>query len=79
MAAVPATWTDAIEAEALTFARNFIQRCRSEDWLDIGISTIHPDAGHVHVRQLLKSLAMSPVDSFKIDEICNWAHGLGRC
>lgn len=70
---LPAIWGEAAALAALAFARDYVQRCRSEDWLDIGISTIHPDAGHVHIRQLLKSMAMSPNDPFKVDEICDWA------
>jgi hypothetical protein len=41
--------------------------------LHIGISMVHPDAGHVHLRQILKFLAMSPIDPFKIYEIIDWA------
>jgi hypothetical protein len=70
---LPATLLEAEARLAAQYAREYLERCRAEDWLDIGISVIHPDAGHIHLRQILKFLAMSPIDPFKIYEIIDWA------
>jgi hypothetical protein len=58
---------------ATRVGREWLDQCRTEDWLHIGISMVHPDAGHIHTRQILKYLAMSPIDPFKIYEIIDWA------
>src|SRR5258708_6218663 len=56
MTNLPTTW---IEAEAAQFAREWVAKCVAEDWLHIGLSMLHPEAGHVQLRQILKLLAAS--------------------
>jgi hypothetical protein len=70
---LPAAWVDAEAWLATRYVREKLAQCRAEDWLDIGISAVHPDAGHVHLRQILKFLAMSPLDPFKIIEFIDLA------
>jgi hypothetical protein len=73
MTTLPATVVDAEAQLATRYVRKWLDQCRAEDWLDIGISMVDPKAGHIHLRQILKFLAMSPLDPFKIIEILNWA------
>ena len=47
-----------LEAEALAL-RDAIAKLRSADLLGIGVPILHPDAGHIWLRQTLKRLAMS--------------------
>jgi hypothetical protein len=70
MTNLPATL---IEAEAERVVRKWLDQCRAEDCLDIGISMVDPKAGHIHLRQILKFLAMSPIDPLKIIEVIDWA------
>jgi hypothetical protein len=73
MTTLPATVVDAEAQLATRRVREWLAQCRAEDWLDIGISMIDPKAGHILARQILKNLAMSPIDPFKIYEIIDWA------
>jgi hypothetical protein len=70
---LPATLVEAEAELARRYAREWLEKCRAEDWLHIGISMVHPNAGHVHLRQILKFLAISPIDPFKIYETIDWA------
>jgi hypothetical protein len=70
---LPATVVEAEVQLATRYVRKWLDQCRAEDILDIGISMVDPKAGHIHLRQILKFLAMSPIDPFKIVEIIDWA------
>jgi hypothetical protein len=51
--------TTLLEAEATQFARGWVAKCQAGDWLHIGLSMLHPEAGHTQLRQILKLLAAS--------------------
>ena len=73
MTTLPATLA---EGEAVLATRRvgaWLDQCQREDWMNLGISMVNPEAGHIQVRQILKCLALSPADPFKVYEIIDWA------
>jgi hypothetical protein len=72
MTTLPTTW---LEAEAMQFAREWLAKCRAEDWQHIGTSMLDPAAGHIQLQQILKQRAMShpfQMDALMHDARCGW-------
>jgi hypothetical protein len=49
-----------VEAEALEFARDWIARGREGDFLGLGYSPLHPDAGRAFLRRMIRQYALGP-------------------
>ena len=51
---LPTTYTEAVEAEALAFAREYVARSREGNFLDLGYPLLHPEVSKAFAQRMIR-------------------------